>query len=158
MNVKQLTETLNAHSDSPLHFMLPSGAFVPGHFHVTEVGRVQKTFIDCGGTRRESASCLLQAWTATDLEHRLAAGKLAKILALAEPVLGSDDLPVEVEYGPDVASQYVVADVEVTPKGLLFVLAGKKTDCLAKDKCGVSGAASDSDGTSNTQCCGPGCC
>ena len=146
MTVKQLIDTLDNHSNAPLHFMLPSGEFVPDHFHVTEVGRVQKSFIDCGGTRREAASCLLQIWTAGDLDHRLPAGKLSKILKLAEPILGTAELPVEVEYGPDVASQYSVANVEVTPKGLLFVLAGKPTDCLAKDKCGVDG------------CGTPGCC
>lgn len=154
MNVKQLTEVLNSHRSLPLHIMLPSGAFVPSHFHITEVGRVQKTFIDCGGTHRESASCLLQVWTAADVEHSLAAGKLAKILALAEAMLRSDDLPVEVEYGPDVASQYSLSQVEITPKGLLLVLSGKKTDCLAKDKCGVGSNARVQD----SECFGTHCC
>jgi hypothetical protein len=137
MLVKQLSTLLAHNSAAPLHVMLPTGEFVPAHFHITEVGRVQKTFIDCGGTRRESVSCLLQVWTAHDVEHRLHAGKLAQILRLAVDVLQSDELPVEIEYGADVASQYSVADVEVTPGGLLFVLAGKQTDCLAPDKCGV---------------------
>ncbi len=137
MNVEQLTGLLSSYSNAPLHIMLPSGEFVPDHFHITEVGRVQKTFIDCGGTERETVSCSLQAWTAQDVEHRLVAGKLATILKLAEKVLRSNDLPVEVEYGPDVVSLYYLTDVEVTPNGLLFILAGKKTDCLAPDKCGV---------------------
>lgn len=135
--MKDLTKLLDDHKEAALYIMLPSGEFVPNHFHITEVGRIQKTFVDCGGTHREIVSCLLQAWTAHDVEHRLVAGKLVKILKLGEKVLGSDDLPVEVEYG-DVASQYAVTDVEVTPKGLLFILAGKRTDCLAPDKCGVS--------------------
>jgi len=138
MIVKKLMQLLEANGDASLHIMLPSGEFVPDHFHVTEVGRVQKTFIDCGGTRRESVSCLLQTWTAQDVEHRLIAGKLSTILKLAENVLGSDELPLEVEYGADVASQYAIADVEVTPSGLLLILVGKQTDCLAPDKCGVS--------------------
>jgi hypothetical protein len=117
--------------------MLPSGEFVPAHFHVTEVGRVQKNFIDCGGTRRESVACSLQTWAAQDFEHRLSAGKLAAIMKLAQPVLGSDDLPVEIEYGPEVASHYALSDVEVTPNGLLLVLVGKQMECLAPDKCGV---------------------
>ncbi len=126
--------------------MLPTGEFVPSHFHVTEVGHVQKSFVDCGGTRRESVSCLLQVWAAQDAHHRLVAGKLSKIMKLAEPVLAGDELAVEVEYGPEVASQYSVADIEETPNGLLFVLAGKRTECLAPDKCGV--------GSSGTACCG----
>jgi hypothetical protein len=146
MIVKQLKQLLQANGDSSLHIMLPSGEFIPDHFHVTEVGRVQKRFMDCGGTHRESVSCLLQTWTADDAEHRLVAGKLSMILKLAEKVLDSDDLPVEVEYGAEVASQYIVADVEVTPNGLLFVLVGKQTDCRARDKCGVG------------ECTSSGCC
>jgi hypothetical protein len=137
MLVKHMNQILDRNRESSLHVVLPSGEFVPAHFHVTEVGRVQKTFIDCGGTRRESISCLLQVWTAQDVEHRLVAGKLSKIMNLAEPVLAANDLVVEVEYGPEVASQYSVANIEETPSGLLFVLAGKRTECLAPDKCGV---------------------
>lgn len=147
MNLKELTKVLEDNKDTALYIMLPTGDFVPDHFHVTEVGKVQKDFIDCGGTVRRSVFCTLQAWTAHDVEHRLVAGKLAKILKLGEKVLGTDDLPVEVEYGADVASHYLLSDVEVTPKGLLFVLVGKQTDCLAPDKCGV------------TKCCSSsGCC
>ncbi|MEI7863404.1 MAG: DUF6428 family protein, partial [Planctomycetota bacterium] len=38
--------------------MLPDKSFVPAHFHITEVGRVQKDFIDCGGTVRSATTCL----------------------------------------------------------------------------------------------------
>ena len=73
MIAKHLTQILDRHPDAPLHLMLPSGEFVPDHFHVTEIGCVQKHFIDCGGTPRRSGSCLLQVWTAHDLDHRLSA-------------------------------------------------------------------------------------
>lgn len=139
MILKELTKLLDDNPDAALYMMLPSGEFVPDHFHITEVGQVHKTFIDCGGTHREVNSCLLQVWTANDMDHRLIAGKLAKILKLGSKVLESDELSVEVEYGADVASQYAVIDVEATPRGLLFVLAGKQTACLAPDKCGVKG-------------------
>jgi hypothetical protein len=71
MNISQMNQILAGGGDASLHFMLPTGEFVPSHFHVTEVGRVQKSFIDCGGTRREAASCVLQLWTAHDVDHRL---------------------------------------------------------------------------------------
>ena len=137
MNVKQLQSLLQQNSQSSLRFQLPSGQCIPDHFHVTEVGRVDKHFIDCGGTRRQTSACLLQTWTADDLDHRLESGKLAKILQLAGPILGSVELPVEMEYGAEVAAQYVLADVEVGSGVLTFVLAGKQTACLAPDKCGV---------------------
>jgi len=142
MNVAQLYEILHTHGDRPLRLKLPSGQFVPSHFHVTEVGRVEKNFIDCGGTRRQSISCLLQTWTANDLEHRLTAEKLAKILKLAEPILESSNLPVEVEYGSEVAAQYILADVQVADD-LVLSLKGKQTACLALEVCGVSECNTD---------------
>lgn len=137
MNTRELLQLLEQNSDSPLHLGLPSGEFIPAHFHVTEVGFVHKQFIDCGGTCREFRSCVIQVWTANDLDHRLTAGKLSKILRLAERTFGTDDLPVEIEYGPEVAAHYFLSDVESTPSGLLLNLVGKQTDCLARDKCGV---------------------
>jgi hypothetical protein len=77
-----------------MHWMLPDKSFVPDHYHITEVGRLQKDFIDCGGTIRSLASCLLQIWVADDKDHRLQTTKLAKIMEVAGAVLKSDDLPV----------------------------------------------------------------
>jgi hypothetical protein len=138
MTVGELREALLRSPDARLHLMLPGGEFVPAHFHVTEVGRVQKDFIDCGGTMRSATSCLLQVWVAADAEHRLTTGKLAGILQLAASVLKSDELPVEVEYEREAVSQFPVSVAEATPGGLLLHLGAKHTDCLAPDRCGVS--------------------
>lgn len=145
MNVGEFRSVLAQNPGAGLHLMLPGGEFVPAHFHVTEVGRVQKDFIDCGGTTRSSVSCLLQVWVASDTGHRLTAGKLAEILRLAAPLLKSDSLPVEVEYEGAAVSQYPVAAAEVTPGGLLLHLGSKHTDCLAPDRCGI--------GPNATGCC-----
>lgn len=137
MDVQQVYQALESSGDAAVRFQLPTGEWIPAHFHVTEVGRIDRNFIDCGGTQRHTASCLLQAWTSEDFEHRLTAGKLATILKLAAPILGSFDLPVEVEYGVEVAAQYAVAQAHTEPGAITFVLKGKQTDCLAKDHCGV---------------------
>lgn len=139
MIIKKLVEILEANPESPLYVMLPSGFYIPDHFHVTEVGKIQKTFVDCGGVVRETISCMLQMWTANDFDHRLAAGKLAKILRLGDKILGSEELPVEIEYGDSVASQYLLVDIIVKSKGLFLILSGKQTNCLAPDKCGITG-------------------
>ena len=139
MTVGELRAVLATHPEAKMHWMLPNRGFVPDHYHITEVGRVQKDFIDCGGTIRSLSSCLLQIWVADDTDHRLLTTKLAKIIEIAGPVLKSDDLPVEVEYEEGTMSQYPVAGVEVTPAGLLFYLGTKHTACLAPEKCGVDG-------------------
>ncbi len=139
MTVTEFRAVLAAHPEAKMHWMLPDKGFVPEHYHITEVGRLQKDFIDCGGTIRTLASCLLQIWVADDLDHRLQATTLVKIMEIAGPVLKSDDLPVEVEYEEGTISQYPVAGVEVAPAGLLFYLGTKHTACLAPEKCGVDG-------------------
>ncbi len=137
MIIEQFQQLLEQYPNSKLQFQLPHGEKIPAHFHVTEVGRIDKSFIDCGGTKRQTASCSLQIWTANDTDHRLVASKLAGILTMAKPILTTLDLPVEVEYGNDVAAMYSISHAEAFFGDLTFVLAGKQTDCLAKDKCGV---------------------
>lgn len=139
MTVRELRAALAAHPDAKMHWMLPDRAFLPEHYHITEVGRVRKDFIDCGGTVRSATTCLLQIWVADDTCHRLLTTKLAKIMEVAEPLLGSEELPVEVEFEDGRISQYPVAGVEPTPAGLLFHLGSKHTACLAPEKCGVAG-------------------
>ena len=140
MNVQHFRALLDANPGARMHLMLPDRSFVPAHYHITEVGRVRKDFIDCGGTVRSAASCLLQIWVADDTDHRLETTKLAAIMEVAGAVLERDDLPVEVEYEAAAISQYPVAGFEVTPAGLLFSLGTKHTACLAPEKCGVDGS------------------
>ena len=139
MTVSEFLAVLMANPGVKMHFMLPDQSFVPAHYHITEIGRVQKDFIDCGGTVRSLTSCMLQIWVATDIDHRLETTKLAKIVEIARPLLESDDLPVEVEYEDAVVAQYPLAGAEVTPSGILFYLGSKHTACLAPEKCGVGG-------------------
>ena len=53
MTLSEFRDQLAAHPDAILRFLLPDGTAVPSHAHVTEVARVDKHFVDCGGTRRE---------------------------------------------------------------------------------------------------------
>lgn len=143
MNITEFLTHLESHPDKPLLFALPDGGFIPAHFHITEVGHVRKTFIDCGGTRRSSESCLLQTWTAEDTDHRLVASKLSMIFGKAGDVLPHPDLPVEVEFEDFSVSQFPVTGAQVEGDSLLFRLGLKHTDCLAKELClpGVCGPA-----------------
>lgn len=130
MKLSEIKEILaNAEGVS---FQLENGNMVPEHFHVTEVGVITKDFIDCGGTVRHEKVANFQLWDANDYEHRLKAGKLLKIIALSEKVLGMDDLEIEVEYQSETIGKY-----DLGYDGENFLLVAKKTACLASDKCGV---------------------
>jgi hypothetical protein len=113
-------------------FELEGGAFVPEHFHVTEVGQVTRKFIDCGGTTREETAVNFQLWNADDFEHRLKPGKLLNIITLCEEKLGLTDGDVEVEYQGSTIGRYNLAF-----NGNHFILQPKTTACLAQDACGI---------------------
>lgn len=113
-------------------FKLPNGAKVPAHFHVTEVGKITKDFIDCGGTTRSESVVNFQLWSSIDFNHRLHADKLLNIIELSESKLGLEDAEIEVEYQAETIGKYGLAF-----DGTNFVLTSKQTDCLAKDNCGI---------------------
>lgn len=113
-------------------FQLPNGELVPNHFHVTEVGKITKNFIDCGGTVRNEEVVNFQLWNANDYDHRLHPEKLMKIIELSEKVLSIEDLEIEVEYQGQTIQKFGL-DFD----GKNFILSTKQTDCLAKDNCGI---------------------
>ncbi|WP_372753631.1 DUF6428 family protein [Labilibaculum sp.] len=113
-------------------FQLPNGELVPKHFHVTEVGKITKHFIDCGGTVRNDEVVNFQLWNANDYDHRLHPEKLLNIIKLSEKILKIEDLEIEVEYQADTIGKFGL-DFD----GKNFLLTSKQTDCLAKEKCGI---------------------
>jgi len=135
MKLHELKTILAGHPAAQIRFQLPSGEFAPAHSHVTEVARIAKRFVDCGGTLRTDTLCRLQTWSADDTDHRLTAGKLAKIFAKAESVLLTDDLDVDIEHEVGVITQFPLGSVTVGDKELIFQLTERHTACLAMDKC-----------------------
>lgn len=140
-----------------INFQLPDGSFVPEHFHVTEVGVMDKHFIDCGGTERREKVANFQLWNANDTEHRLKPQKLIHIIALSEKVLGMEDLEIEVEFQSQTIGKY-----DLGFNGTDFLLLAKQTDCLAKDNCGVpenkQKISLSELGQKTQSCCEPGKC
>lgn len=118
---------------STIAFQLPNGTLVPNHFHVTEVGKVTKNFIDCGGTIRNEEVINFQLWEANDYDHRLHPEKLIHIIELSEKVLNLPDLEIEVEY----QMQETIGKYQLDFDGVNFLLSSKSTNCLAKDNCGI---------------------
>jgi hypothetical protein len=135
MKLSKLLQTLDEHPDTQLKMKLPNQSFVPAHFHVTEVGLVRKDFIDCGGTVRSTATCVIQVWVATDVDHRISTTKLQSIFDSATKLLGSDDLQVEIEFEDHVISQYPLRNIAINESSIELELGSKHTGCLAPQLC-----------------------
>ena len=142
-----------------LSFVLPDGNFVPAHFHITEVGKLTKDFIDCGGKRRTEESACFQLWQKeAEDNHRLAPQKLIKIIEGSQAQLGLGNLPIVVEYqGANAISKF---GLEYDGKN--FLLTSTLTACLAEDECGIPETSNMIDLSSETakNACTPGggCC
>lgn len=152
MKLTDFKQHLLAHVTKQIGFVFDDGDPIPAQFHVTEVGHVVRNFIDCGGTVRKVETIQLQVWLGEDTAHRLTAGKLAKIIELARPLIPSDDLALEVEYEGCVLSQYTVEEATVSDGQVTFRLGDKHTDCLAREACGLTPA-----GAASGCCGGSGC-
>lgn len=146
MKTSQFKTQLEKYPSHELRFVLPDGDVIAPHAHITEMGRVDRTFVDCGGTVRTLSNCTLQAWVADDIEHRLAPGKLAGVLDIAAPIFRNEDLDIEIEYEDCAISQFPVLEVNVFDGVLSFQLGSKHTDCLAKDVCLPQGNRSTASG------------
>lgn len=151
MRLSELKEALLTVNE--VKFTKEDGTPIPSHFHITEIGQINKQFIDCGGTTRSESTVSMQLWESIDFWHRLEPSKLLSIINLSEEKLGIENHDVEVEYQSDTIGKY-----DLTFEKGVFLLQSKKTTCLASDACGIP---SSLDLTSKVKaCCMPGgdCC
>lgn len=161
MKIIELKEQLRESPAATVRFLLPTGDTIPAHAHVTEVARIDKRFIDCGGTLRNDSICRLQTWFSDDIGHRLTAGKLLKILEMAGPILMADDLEVDVEHEVGFITQFPLESVGIVENDLVLRLTERRTACLAMEKCKPEPCATAFDplttnfreGQSSSKCC-----
>ena len=155
MNLQAFSQQLVAAGSSQLQITLPAGEHLAAHFHITEVGKVTKDFVDCGGIRRSQQTCVLQTLVADDTDHRLTSDKLNKIVSLADQLDIEIDAPVEFEIQGNTVQIFALDRCQHEGDQLTMVLAAKQTACLAPDKCGIGDTAP----AAENSCCGnSGCC
>jgi hypothetical protein len=72
---------------------------------------------------------------ADDYDHRLTAGKLAKILEKGRAILGDEDLEVDVEHDMGFVTQFPLQAAALHGTEIILSLQGKNTACLAPELC-----------------------
>lgn len=155
LTLQQLVEALNKADGRIVRFKLPTTTLLSPHVHVTEVARIDKKFVDCGGTLRTDSSCRLQIYQADDTEHRITSAKFAQILAKGAGVLGSATLPIEVEVEAPYLSVFPVVASRLEENQIVLSFGMRHTACLAEDVCFPSSLQA----TSGPTCApGSGCC
>lgn len=135
MQLSELKKKLSKNRDRNIRFILPTGSKIPPHAHVTEVARIDKRFIDCGGTYRTETLCRLQTWFQDDTDHRLTAARLLAILEKSASFFDKEDLEVDVEHEAPFISHFPIEKIEADGDTLVVNLGIKHTACLAEDRC-----------------------
>jgi len=135
MTLADFRRALSANPGLGLRFRLPTGGLTPIHLHLTEVARVEKRFIDCGGTVRTEVSARLQLWAADDTDHRVGCAKALQVLARGAELVGSTALPLEVEYDFPLLTVFPVLGSVVEGGERIFLLGARRADCLAPEIC-----------------------
>lgn len=135
---------------------LPNGNFVPKHFHITEMGIINKKYTDCGNTFREENYFTFQLWYSVDTWHQLTSEKVLKIISGIEKNTNVGDNDILVEY----QDENTIGKFGLEFNGENFELTPTKTTCLAQDNCGIPTEKIKKSLKELSSCCTPesGCC
>ena len=74
----------------------------------------------------------MQLWTSVDFQHRLDPEKVISIIDATSGMFEGEDLEIEIEFQQDTVGKF---GLEYNDNQ--FVLTNTKTDCLAKENCGI---------------------
>jgi hypothetical protein len=138
-------------SECRISIYTPSGLGVPCHFHITEIGRTTKIFVDCGGVKRETGDTTFQVWVADDTDHKMTVGKFLKIIESGNDLV-NDEEELVFEYDNNYTiGLYGVAMIQRLESLFNIFLSQKRAACLAPDQCGIQPKTV-------TCCSNKGCC
>ena len=150
MTLKTFKEKLS--EIQQIQFMTPNGKWIAPHFHITEIGKKTKTFLDCGNELRNESFITFQLWHANDFDHRLLPQKLIHIIENSSALQIDETMEIEVEFQTDLT----IGLFSLEFANSIFKLLSKETNCLAKDHCGIQELQMN---ISNNACCSDsGCC
>lgn len=165
MNTLELFNQLKDHSDKALLFEYKPGEFVKANYHITEVKHIKVDSVDCGARSDAWNETIIQLWESPDEIGKTEFMTVYKALGILNKVgkIKGYDLSSEVkfEYSNDTfhTAQLFVNDFEIKDNQFIIKLAVEKTDCKAKDACGVPEELVVND-MKGEPCCSPNgnCC
>ena len=163
MKSQELFEILETHKDSSLLFEYTPGHFVGANYHITEVKHITIDSVDCGAQTDAWKETVIQLWESPSEKGKTEYMGAKKALDILNVVGGMKPFnltsEVKIEYGNSLfhTAQLFVNDYELNNGNLIFKLGVEKTDCKAKETCGVP---ETEELVEEASCCTPdgGCC
>jgi hypothetical protein len=162
MLTKEFLSLLEENQNKSLLFEYTDGYYVGANFHITEVKNVTIDAVDCGANTDFWKETIIQLWespTEKDKREFITANKAMGILKKVDFIKPMQkDAEVKFEYSNPTfhTAQLFVNDFVLDENKLIMKLGVEKTDCKAKETCGVSVEANSQEEV----CCSAGseCC
>jgi len=163
MKTQELLHLLEKHKNTSLLFEYTPKKFVGTNYHITEVKHITIDSVDCGAQTDAWRETVIQLWESPSEIGKTEYMSTYKALAILKKVekMKPFDLSSEVkfEYGNTDfhTAQLFVDDFELNNGNLTFKLSVQKTDCKAKETCGIP---ESKELVAEEACCSPGggCC
>ncbi|MGX1931350.1 DUF6428 family protein [Flagellimonas sp. 2504JD4-2] len=144
MNTSEFLSLLKQHQDKSLLFEYTPDKLVGANYHITEVKNITIDAIDCGAQTDFWKETIVQLW-----ESPLEIGKteymsVHKALAIlnkvdrVKPMTSEAEVKFEYSNADFHTAQLFVDDYTLDADSLTFKLSVQKTDCKAKETCGVT--------------------
>ncbi|WP_353777362.1 DUF6428 family protein [Winogradskyella sp. 3972H.M.0a.05] len=166
MKTQEFLNLLESNKDKSLVFEYTPNQYVGANYHITEVKHIKIDSVDCGARTDAWNETIIQLWESPkELDKREYMTTL-KALGILNKVgkMKPYDLDSEVKFEYSNASfhtaQLFVNDFDIQGQHLIVKLAVEKTDCKAKDACGVTEAPLTVEAMQGEPCCTPdgNCC
>lgn len=169
MNTQELFKVLENNKEKSLLFEYAPNLLVGANYHITEVKHIKVDSVDCGAQTDSWNETIIQLWESPLEKGKTEYMTVLKGLGILNKVgtMKSYDLGSEVKFEYSNANfhtaQLFVNDFEIKEGNLILKLAIEKTDCKAKELCGVPekvAEAAEKVIEKVESCCSPssGCC
>lgn len=165
MKTQEFFNLIEQHKDKSLLFEYAPNKLVGANYHITEVKHLTIDSVDCGAQTDAWKETIIQLWESpTELdktEYMLVFKALAilKKVGAMKPYITDAEVKFEYSNSTFHTAQLFVNDFEIQGTNLIVKLAIEKTDCKAKELCGVP-EAFEPVFENDEPCCSPNgnCC
>ncbi|WP_339611498.1 DUF6428 family protein [uncultured Planktosalinus sp.] len=162
MKTQQFLELLAGNQNKSLKFEYSSGKFVGTNYHITEVKHTTIESVDCGAGTDSWKETIIQLWESPDEKDKKEFMSTYKALSILKKVGRIKPFILEAEVKFEYSNknfntaQLFVNDYELNDNEFILKLAIEKTDCKAKEACGIT----ENNEVTQEACCAPGsgCC
>jgi len=143
MKTQEFFNLLNEHQDKTLQFEYTNNKYVGANYHITEVKHIAVESVDCGSQTDQWNETIVQLWESPTEILKTKHMSVLKALGILKKVgqMKSYDLDSEIKFeysNPTFhTAQLFVNDFAIQDNSLIIKLAVEKTNCKAKELCGV---------------------